>query len=1011
MNYRSLLLCLVLFISFLLPVFAQEESDSDKKVSAPRVLKISDADDWQRVRQLVLSPNGGWVAHIVMPNEGDGAVIISRTDDKADSDDEEGSDVEGAGTETGNKGSDGGDAEEADDDGEDVEEKDGKRKATHRYKFEVGPDSGEIAFSHDSKFVAYMESPKDKAAKAAKESEEPLKNKAVLLNLESGEKTVFESAQQFSFSGENPKVLAIRKAKPKGRAEGDEGWEGTDLLIHDLDAGTAINLGNVKSFSFNKSGKFLAMTIDAESKFGNGLQLFHVDEGRIESLDNDNATYGSLSWTREGDAIALLKATKDDEFENERHSLLAFSNIVGTDQKKILLDPADDPAVPDDMTISPKRKPEWNDARTAIFFGIHELEEKEDKDEDKEKGKGKSDKKESDSEETDEGEKSDSDADEDETAGLVIWHWNDPRLQSMQQKQESRDKDRFDLCIYLVDTTTTIRLGDEDIRNVSVARPFKFAVGKNDQAYELAGNLTGLEYSDVYTINLETGKRKLVLEKEEHVFDVSPNGVDLLYYRDEGHFYIYNMVEGTHTNITENVEVSFVDMEDDHNVINPPRRTIGWATEGDHVFLSDGWDIWKVSVDGIGAENLTLNGKAEQIRYSKPHQFDPDVEGIDFSQPVYISAYGEWTKKAGFARIDPGTVGVKMLIWEDARFGSLEKLKDQDVYSYSRSTWKDSMNYFVAGPDLKEARQATDSNRQQRDFRWSDGVLLVDYTNAQGVKLQGALRLPADYIEGKKYPTIVQMYEKLSQNANRYDAPRTGGFSGSIYTSNGYAVFHPDIVFQVNDPGMSSKDCILAGLDAAIATGVVDPDRVGLHGHSWGGYQTAFMITQTDIFKAAVAGAPLTNMISMYSSIYWNSGGANQPIFQSSQGRFKGGYWDNLESYARNSPVYHANQVTTPLILLHNDQDGAVDWNQGIEYFNTLRRLGKPVVLLQYTGENHGVRKPENRKDYSYRMLDFFNHYLKEEEAPKWWRDGIKHLDMEEHIEDYKKEKSGSSIE
>jgi dipeptidyl aminopeptidase/acylaminoacyl peptidase len=269
--------------------------------------------------------------------------------------------------------------------------------------------------------------------------------------------------------------------------------------------------------------------------------------------------------------------------------------------------------------------------------------------------------------------------------------------------------------------------------------------------------------------------------------------------------------------------------------------------------------------------------------------------------------------------------------------------------------------------------------------------------------------LPADYIEGKKYPTIVYMYEKLSQTAHRYDAPRTGGFSAAIYTSNGYAVFNPDIVFELNDPGLSSKDCILAGLDAAIETGVVDPERVGLHGHSWGGYQTAFLITQTDRFKAAVAGAPLTNMISMYSSIYWNSGSANQPIFESSQGRFKGGYWDNLDAYARNSPVYYADKVTTPLILLHNDQDGAVDWNQGIEYFNTLRRLEKPVVMLQYVGENHGVRKPANRKDYSYRMLDFFNHYLKGEEAPKWWTDGIKHLEMKDHIEDYQKKKADSA--
>ena len=469
------------------------------------------------------------------------------------------------------------------------------------------------------------------------------------------------------------------------------------------------------------------------------------------------------------------------------------------------------------------------------------------------------------------------------------------------------------------------------------------------------------------------------------------------------------MADGTHTNITENADVSFVDTEDDHNVVNPPRRPIGWSSDGNHVLLSDGWDIWKVSIDGSGAENLTVNGKSDQIRYTNIFRLDPDAEGIDLSAPVYFATYGEWTKKAGFALRKPGTTGAEMLVWEDAVFGRLSKLKDHEVYSYTRSTRMDPTSYHVAGPELDQPVQLTDLSEQRKKFHWSHGVKLINYTNEQGVKLQGALHLPANYIEGKKYPTIVYMYEKLSQNANRFDAPRTGGFSASIYTSNGYAVFNPDIVFQINDPGMSSKDCIMAGLDAAIESGVVDPDRVGLHGHSWGGYQTAFLITQTDRFQAAVAGAPLTNMISMYSSIYWNSGSANQPIFESSQGRFEGGYWDNLDAYARNSPVYFADKVTTPLLLLHNDQDGAVDWNQGIEYFNTLRRLGKAVVMLQYVGENHGVRKPENRKDYSYRMLDFFNHHLKGDTPPKWWADGIKHLDMKDHIKDYRNQKTKSS--
>jgi dipeptidyl aminopeptidase/acylaminoacyl peptidase len=224
------------------------------------------------------------------------------------------------------------------------------------------------------------------------------------------------------------------------------------------------------------------------------------------------------------------------------------------------------------------------------------------------------------------------------------------------------------------------------------------------------------------------------------------------------------------------------------------------------------------------------------------------------------------------------------------------------------------------------------------------------------------------------------------------------GFNASVYTSNGFAAFNPDITYKVNDPGMSAVWCIVPAVKAAIATGVVDPKHIGIHGHSGGGYQTAFVITQTDIFAAAVAGAPLTDMISMYALIYKNSGDVNGAIFESSQGRFTSGPWDNWNAYTRNSPVAHAANVKTPLITLSNDKDGAVDFTQGVEYYNTLRRLQKPVVLLEYPGENHGFARLPNQKDYAVRMKEFFDHFLMGKPAPDWYQNGIPRLDMEEHL-------------
>jgi dipeptidyl aminopeptidase/acylaminoacyl peptidase len=278
--------------------------------------------------------------------------------------------------------------------------------------------------------------------------------------------------------------------------------------------------------------------------------------------------------------------------------------------------------------------------------------------------------------------------------------------------------------------------------------------------------------------------------------------------------------------------------------------------------------------------------------------------------------------------------------------------------------------------------------------------MLVDYVSEKGARLQGALFLPANYQKGTTYPMVVNIYERMSANLHSYSRlaqPNPTTLNKMLYTSQGYAVFFPDIAYTINDPGMSAVWCLVPAVKAAIATGIVDPKRVGLMGHSWGGYQTAFLITQTDIFAAAVASAPITNWTSMYSLIYKASGAANGPIAESSQGRLPEG-WDNLEAFIRNSPVLSAKNVKTPLVMLHNDKDGAVDFTQGLELFNTLRRLRKPVVMLDYAGETHGLAKRANGKDFMLRVQEFFDHFLKGKPMPPWFRDGVPWLEMEDHL-------------
>jgi dienelactone hydrolase len=569
----------------------------------------------------------------------------------------------------------------------------------------------------------------------------------------------------------------------------------------------------------------------------------------------------------------------------------------------------------------------------------------------------------------------------------------------MQQVQASRDRNFSYLAAYRPGDDRFVRLADDMVENVTLASEGPWAVGFDNNAYELWGNLDGRRFQDVYAIDTRTGDRTLVLEKSRWSYDISPDGSHFLYYQ-EGNFHTYEFATGEHRNISASVPTSFINNESDVNVVDPPIFPRGWTEDGRFVFLNDNWDLWRVAVHGDDGLNLTVNGKEEGIRYRSAYQFDPAGEpGFDLSEPLYVNPYGEWTKKAGIGRINRGRPGVEVLRWDDATFGAPVKAEDADVFLFTESTYEGYPNYHVTDASFGNPRQITEGYPEQEEFLWSSGSILVDYESDKGDRLQGALHLPANYEEGKSYPTIVYIYERMSQSLNAYTFPSANGFNKSVYTSNGYAVLMPDITYQVNDPGMSAVWCVLPALQAAVETGVVDPARVGIHGHSWGGYQTAFLVTQTDAFAAAVAGAPLTNMISMYASIYWNSGSADGAIFESSQGRFLGGPWDHLEAYARNSPVYFAENITTPVLVLHNDDDGAVDWNQGIEYYNTLRRLQKPVVMLQYVGENHGLAKQPNRKDYTERQWEFWDHFLRGAEAPGWWAEGVPHLDLEDHLE------------
>jgi acetyl esterase/lipase len=958
---RAALIIVAVAVAALAPAAAQ--------VGAKRPMSLADILAYRAMGQTVLSPGGQWLAYRMSPIQGDSDVIVRSTAGGA------------------------------------------------QMTFPVGEGrGGAAAFSDDSAWVALTVTPTRKEAQANTRARRPNESSVLLVNLATGAKTTIPRIRRFEFAGERGGWIAMQRygANAAGAAAGgggrgagrggrggggaapeaprDTSPKGTDLILRDLSSGAELNMGNVSEFAFNKSGRYLALVIDAADQAGNGVVVRDMSTGAVTPLDTDKAFYERLTWTDKGDALAVLKGHDDRGWRERLYAVVGFTGADTGTFTKVVYDPASDPSFPKDMAISGNRSPEWTESRDAILFGIAGLH----KVERPAGGRGRG---------ADVAAEAGSEppaSDQEDTSdrpNVVIWHYKDPRLQSMQQVQESRDRAFNYLSLYRVAEKKFVRLADDTVRTVTPTDPGRWALGSDNQPYELEANLDGRSYRDVYAIDMHTGAQKLLQKKVRWGFDASPDGTKWLYYENRN-FYVQDLATGESHAITAGLPVSFVDTEDDHNVVDPPIRPMGWTSDSTAVLLSDNWDVWKVPVAAGGqAVNLTVNGKKDSLRYRQRVRIDPDEKGADLTKPQYFGVLGEWTKKSGYGVLEPGRPGVKMLVWGDASYSRLEKAEKGDIWIYSRETPTEAADLYVTTPDLANGRRVTNVGVEAEPYLWTSGAMLVDYKNAKGERLQASLYLPANYEKGRQYPMVVYIYERLSDGQNTFGRPTANGFSRQAYTSNGYAVLQPDIKYYVNDPGMSAVWAIVPAVKAAIATGVVDPKHIGLHGHSWGGYQTAFTVTQTDIFAAAVAGAPLTDMISMYSLIYKNSGGTNGAIFESSQGRFTSGPWDNWAAYTRNSPVAQARNVTTPLMILSNDADGAVDFTQGIEYFDTLRRLGKPVVLLEYPGENHSLARPANQEDYTERMKEFFDHYLKGAPAPDWLENGVPRLKMQEHID------------
>jgi dienelactone hydrolase len=593
---------------------------------------------------------------------------------------------------------------------------------------------------------------------------------------------------------------------------------------------------------------------------------------------------------------------------------------------------------------------------------------------------------------------------------LDLWHWKDERLQPMQKLQAAADHAKTFLAVVNLDGKVFRQLSDEDVTVGRPQRDSNWALGSDNRAYrKLTGY--GLPLSDYTAVNVKTGECKPLLKAfggyGTPAPSLSPAGTHAAAF-DGKDWFAVAVADGKRVNLTGKLKASFTDEEDDHPGSPPPAGPAQWSSDGKFLLVSDGFDLWKLAPDGSVAENLTQIGRGQHLRFGVVHVKVQDAteepRGVDLSKPVLMRAENRDTRDTGFYRLDPGAVP-KLLVMGARQFGVPVRAKTGDTLLLTAQTFAAYPDYYATTPGFTELKRVTDVNPKVKEFNWGTAEL-VRYTSADGAKLTGVLIKPENFDPAKKYPMVVYIYERLSDSLHQFRSPvvaRGQVINPTFYASNGYLVLMPDIAYKVGAPGQSALKCVLPAVQAVADKGFVDERAIGIDGQSWGGYQIAYMVTQTDRFRAAVAGAPVSNMVSAYDGIRWGSGLTRQHQYEHTQSRIGATLWEAPMRFIENSPVFMADRVKTPLLMIHNDQDDAVPWYQGIEYYLALRRLGKECYLLNYNGEPHNLVKRAAARDFAARMFQFFEHHLKGKPEPAWMSKGVPHLDREKDKDEMKK--------
>lgn len=804
-----------------------------------------------------------------------------------------------------------------------------------------------------SSYVAYLlENMKDKSDDASdKEDSDDKKDEdkntkplqLVVRNLLDGKSTTYDNVIRYEFS-KNGKQLAFVTKKPEEKKNKDkkEGKDsGEDKFVEKKD--------NDKL----KPKKYALETV----------QIVDLQKGTVTKISEMEGDFSQLSFDEDGNQLAFVGTSSAQNDLVKLYNLYYFN--FKTNKKEIVTN--ENAQMKKNWVVSENRFPIFSKNGKQLYFGVAP------------KPVAK-----------------DTAMIANDHAVVDIWNYKDDYLQTVQLKELKNDLKKSYAAVMQTEKPDLFRSIDgEDLDTLRLVNDGNadFVIGITSLNNRISSQWEGSTKKTYFLIDNKTGNRTEIIKNLDGSVSVSPLGKFVVIFdREKGIYFSYNVKTKQTLPLNNGLQVSFVDEEFDMPDFPNAYGIASWTDNDESVIIKDRYDLWEFSLNGSKKPRNMTNGFGRKNKITfDTYDLDKDIKSLNRKTSIYLSAFDNTSKANGIfkTKIQSNANPVKIQMENVWGYRSLQKAKNAEEYILVKESYTDSPNIFTTS-DFSEQQKLSNTNPQQSSYNWGTSEL-VNWTTPKGNSSTGVLYKPEDFNPNKKYPMIVYFYEKLSDNLNRYvaPAPTPSRLNISYFVSNGYLVFTPDISYVDGLPGESAMEYINSGVEKLKQNSWVDGTKIGIQGQSWGGYQVAYLIAHTDMYAAAWSGAPVVNMTSAYGGIRWSSGMNRQFQYEKSQSRLGKNLWEAPELYIKNSPLFNINQVKTPVVIMSNDKDGAVPWYQGIEMFTALRRLGKPVWLLNYNGDDHNLIKRQNRKDIQIREQQFFDYYLKGAKAPVWMTKGV----------------------